>query len=240
MDTHHWITLHRVRFPQPIAALERSFERPDGPECWRFCPGHAVGADNLPTWVSDTWCGFGIHDTECAARSFFAAAEQRIAACADGVEMWHALAVPVQHRGAVNWRGSVETDGAIKSADADVQGPLAIVTTAGFEDPKDPTSLPRISRFVVKVSEAIAFRGAQPGNLRCAVFNGGFDGREGLTLTLWKSDDAMLRAAYHSGHHRNLMDESRDGSVFDRSSFSRLRIIDSRGSWDGDPLRDAA
>jgi heme-degrading monooxygenase HmoA len=113
------------------------------------------------------------------------------------------------------------------------------VTSASFNDPANPEELPRISRFAVKVSEAIAFLGAQPGNLRHGVFNGGFDGREGFTLTLWDSDDAMLKAAYHSGHHRKLMDESRDGSTFDRSSFTRLRILQSSGSWDGDPLAAA-
>jgi hypothetical protein len=50
----------------------------------------------------------------------------------------------------------------------------------------------------------------------------------------------MLRAAYHSGHHRTLMDESRDGSIFDRSSFTRLRLLQTRGSWSGDPLKTAA
>lgn len=239
-DKHHWITLHRVRFPAPIAALEHRFDRPDGPECWRFCPSHNLGDNRLPTWRSDTWCGFGIHEDEASARSMFETAEEAFPALQDGLELWHALAIPVQHRGEVNWRGEVQSDSAIQPSSDEVPGTLAVMTSASFNDPKNPDELPRISRFAVKVSEAIEFLGEQPGNIRRAVFNGGFDGLEGFTLTLWESDDAMLRAAYHSGHHRTLMDESRDGSTFDRSSFTRLRIVDSRGSWSGDPLAEVA
>ena len=41
----------------------------------------------------------------------------------------------------------------------------------------------------------------------------------------------MLQAAYKEGTHRTLMDQSRDGSLFDRSSFTRTRVIASKGSW---------
>lgn len=237
---HHWITLHRIKFPKPVAALERAFETPEGPECWRFAPGHNLGDNNLPTWTADTWCGMGIFDTKEAAQAMFDDPATAFPACSEAVEQWHALALPVQHRGEVNWRGNVESNCAIKSAPEDPEGPLIVITSAGFDDPGNPRELPRISRFVVKVSEAIEFLGAQPGNLRRAVFNGGFDGKEGFTLSLWESDDAMLKAAYQSGHHRTLMDETRDGSVFDRSSFTRLRILDSKGSWFGNPLTAVA
>ena len=239
-DSHDWITLHRVRFPDPVAALDHDFPPAQGPECWRFCPSHVLGDNNLPTWRSDVWCGFAIHADRASAQAMFDAPDRYFPALAEGVEQWHALAVPVQHRGAVNWRGMVQTDSAIRPSTAEHAGTLAVMTSASFDDPKNPDEIPRISRFAVKVSEAVHFLGQQPGNLRHDVFNGGFDGLEGFTLTLWQSDDAMLRAAYHSGHHRKLMDESRDGSTFDRSSFTRLRIIGSHGSWSGDPLKDAA
>ena len=235
-DSHHWITLHRLRFPQPVAALERDFTPVSGPDCWRFCPGHVLGENQLPTWNSDIWCGMGIWTERAAAEAMLADPVSAMPACAEALEAWHALALPVQHRGEVAWRGKVEVNCAIKPAATDPKGPLAILTSASFNDPADPAELPRIKRFLVKVSEAIEFLAAQPGNLRRDVFNGGFDGREGFTLTLWESDEAMLKAAYHSGHHRKLMDESRDGSTFDRSSFTRLRILQAQGSWDGDPL----
>ncbi len=47
---------------------------------------------------------------------------------------------------------------------------------------------------------------------------------------------AQGSAAYAAGEHRSRMDQSRDGSVFDYSSFTRARIVAANGSWDGDPL----
>ena len=237
---HDWITLHRIRFPHPIFALDRTFEPPEGPDCWRFCVSHTLGDNGMPTWRSDTWAGMGIWKDRAAAEAMVADPVAAMPAIGEAVESWHALAIPVQHRGEVKWREAVQSNAAIEPTANDPLGPLAVMTSASFDDPTNPAEQPRISRFAVKVAEAIAFLGEQPGNLRRDVFNGGFDGREGFTLTLWESDEAMLKAAYHSGHHRNLMDESRDGSIFDRSSFTRLRILRSSGSWDGDPLARVA
>ncbi len=237
---HDWITLHRVRFAHPIAALEHVFEGPKGPDCWRFCVEHNLGGNALPTWVSDVWAGLGIWSDRAAAEAMLADPVAAMPALADAVEAWHALALPVQHRGEVRWRGIVEENSAIRPAAEDIDAPLAVVTSASFDDPTNPDELPRMSRFAVKVSEAIEYLRVQPGNIRTGVFNGGFDGREGFTLTLWESDAQMLKSAYHSGYHRKVMDESRDGSTFDRSSFTRLRILSNTGSWSGAPFQQVA
>ena len=237
---HDWITLHRVRFAKPVSAVDYVFDAPQGPDCWRFCVQHTLGPDNMPTWKSDVWAALGIWSDRGAAERMIADPAALMPALGDAVEAWHALTLPIQHRGEVRWRGMIEKDCAIRPCSEDIDAPLAVVTSASFDDPQNPAELPRMSRFAVKVSEAIEFLARQPGNLRRGVFNGGFDGREGFTLTLWESEDAMLRAAYHSGHHRTLMDESRDGSIFDRSSFTRLRLLQTRGSWSGDPLKTAA
>jgi hypothetical protein len=199
-----------------------------------------LGDNNMPTWTSELWAGLGIWTNRAAAEAMLANPVATMPAMGEAVEAWHALALPVQHRGEVRWRGKVEKDSAIMTSAEDPEGQLAVITSASFDDPQNPAERPRMSRFAVKVSEAMDFLGQQPGNLRYDVFNGGFDGREGFTLSLWESDAAMLKAAYHSGHHRKLMDESRDGSIFDRSSFTRLRILSSHGSWSGDPLERAA
>jgi hypothetical protein len=47
----------------------------------------------------------------------------------------------------------------------------------------------------------------------------------------------MLNAMYRAGTHREKMDWHKSVSAFDRSSFTRLRIVDTCGQWDGrDPL----
>lgn len=234
-DGHHWVTVHRVRFPNPISALERTFETPRGPECWRFCPSQKLNDENLPSWTSDVWGGLGIHTSYQSAHRFASAPGEHLPFLKECVEDWHALMVPIAHKGMVNWRGEVEDNSALLCADRIPDGELVVVTTAGFNS-GGTEDFPRIAKFSKGIEEAIGFLAKQHGNLRRDVFNGEFDGREGFTVSLWRDDDAMTRATYQEGLHRRLMDESRTGSMFDRSSFSRFRLIANHGDWDGDPL----
>jgi len=60
------------------------------------------------------------------------------------------------------------------------------------------------------------------------------DGRDGFTLSLWRSDEGMRQAVYHPGTHRTLIDEDKAGHLSDRTAFTRLRPIHSWGDWDGE------
>jgi len=234
-DSHQWITLHRVRFPSKVSALERNFETPTLPECWRFCPSQRLAEDDLPTWNSDVWCGFGIYDNRADAETMVSAPQDHLPFLAEVTEQWHAALIPVMHRGDVNWRGNVESGTAIRPSTEDEAGPLVVVTSAGFLS-REPDQIPRIARFARGVQEVMEFFSESEGNVRRETFNGGFDQREGFTVSLWRDDEAMMQTAYWEGTHRTLMDQSRDGSLFDRSSFTRARIVVSNGSWDGDPV----
>ena len=77
-------------------------------------------------------------------------------------------------------------------------------------------------------------------NLRHAAFRAAFGGRDGFTLSLWHSDEGMREAAYHPGAHRTYVDEDKAGLLSDRTSFTRLRAIDSWGDWDGEVLSSQA
>src|SRR5262249_27348936 len=101
---------------------------------------------------------------------------------------------------------------------------------------RTPDQRPRIARFVKGIQDVLDFYGAYDGNLRRVSTNGGFDLRDGFTVTLWRDDKAMNQAEDGEGTHRTFIDMSRDGSLFDRSSFTRARIVRSSGSWDGDPV----
>jgi hypothetical protein len=109
---------------------------------------------------------------------------------------------------------------------------LAVITSAGYNG-RPADNRPRIERFVKGIQDVLGFYGECGGNLRRASTNGGFDARDGFTVTLWRDDKAMTQAAYGEGAHRTFMDMSRDGSLFDRSSFTRARLVMSSGSWDG-------
>ena len=235
-DSHQWITLHRLRFPSEISALERKFEAPALPNCWRFCPTQHLGDSGFPTFRSETWFGFGIYDCRDDAETMLAGAREQLPFLAETVEDWHAVLVPFTHRGQVNWRGTVEDGTAIHVASDPPAGPLAVITSAGYNNARTPDQRPRIARFVKGIQDVLDFYGAYDDNLRRVSTNGGFDSRDGFTVTLWRDDKAMNQAAYGEGTHRTFMDISRDGSLFDRSSFTRARIVTSSGSWDGDPV----
>ena len=235
---HHWVTLHRLRFSAPISAHERIFPPVTGADGWRFCPSQQIGDNGLPTRTSDTWCGLGIWNNRAEATAVLAAPQNSLPWCDEAVEQWHCLAVPFAHRGEVNWRGVVEANAAIRPAANDPGGPLIVVTSAGFNSVA-PDQIPRFVRFAKGVSDVIAYYGTLKENLRRDVFNGGFDGREGFTLSLWQDDAGMTQSAYHPGPHRDLMEQSRDGSLMDRSSFTRLRVVQSHGAWNGNPLHSA-
>lgn len=73
IDAHDWITLHRLRFPEPVSSLERVFPPVVGPDCWLFGPHYDVGPDGMLTGVSDIWSGVGIWHSRGAAESMVAA-----------------------------------------------------------------------------------------------------------------------------------------------------------------------
>ncbi len=226
---HHWMTVHRVKFDHQIAASDRAFEAPGRAECWRFCPSQSLNEAGLPNWKSDVWGGMGLYETREDAEAMLHDLSANVPWMSEATESWHALLVPIAHHGAVNWRGSVENDSAIRISRQTHEGRMAVVTTAGF----DTRDAPRIKRFLQGVGEITDYYGTLRGNLLRDVFNGGFDGRDGFTFTVWDDDKAMIAAAYRDGTHKTWMDESKDVSLFDRSSFTRARLIESSGTWDG-------
>jgi hypothetical protein len=239
MTEPHWATFHRVRFAEPVAATDHAFPRPEGLDLWRFCPAQTIGADGLPGFASDIWGGFALHDGRAGAEAMVDDPAARMPFLSGAVEHWHALARPFLHRGTVRWRDGDETDTAIRVCGAPGDGVLAVVTSAGFAS-RDAAQAPRIRRFLRGIEAVMEGYAGQPGNLRRATFNGGFDGRDGFTLSLWADGQAMGAAAYRAGAHRAQMDAHVAEAMFDRSSFSRFALLASRGSWDGDPLARSA
>jgi len=232
-DGHDWITLHRLRFAERVSSLERTFPPVTGPDCWMFGPHYDVGPDGMLTGVSDIWGGVGIWHSRDAAEANIASPGDAMPWLADTVAAWHCLGIPISHRGSVNWRGQVQHGDAVRPAPSDPGGPLAILTSAGFES-RDAATLPRIKRFVAGVVDVLAAYGRQPSNVRRAAFRGSFDGRDGFTISLWRSDEGMLQAAYHAGTHRDRINEDKAGFLSDRTSFTRLRVIRYLGDWDGE------
>jgi len=240
-DGHDWLVFHRVRFASPLNGTGRPFPGPGRAEFFRFYPASPPGETGMRTNVSDEWGGFSLFRTREAAEDLFADPKRHLAFLEDSVEAWHALAVPFSHRGKVHWHGGARENSTFATAHSDPGGPLMVLTSAGYDDP-GPADVPRIANFIREVDRVQAFYATLPGNIRRAVYSGaGVDGHDGMTVSIWRDDAAMLAAAYRPGHHRAQMDHQRDVGHFDRSSFTRTRIIASTGAWDGgDPVLEIA
>jgi heme-degrading monooxygenase HmoA len=228
-----FLVFHRVRFATPIDGVGHPLPGPAAAEAWRFYPASPLGENGLPTFVSDEWGGFGIYRTRQDAEAVFRHPENHLPFLGDTVEAFHALAVPYSHRGKVDWRGTLLENATFTVAPADPGGLLMVLTSAGYDNP-GPAEMPRIAKFYEGVMGVRDYYATLPGNIRRAVFSGSrVDGRNGVTVTLWESDEAMLAAAYRAGHHRTQMDYQRTVGHFDYSSFTRTRILATRGAWDG-------
>lgn len=236
-----FLVFHRVRFATPIDGVGHPLPGPETAEVWRFYPATVLGENSLPTFASDEWGGFGIYRTREAAEAVFHKPEAHLGFLGDAVEAFHALAVPYSHHGKVDWRGSFLENTTFAVAPSDPGGPLMVLTSAGYDNP-GPAEIPRITKFYGAVIEVRDYYATLPGNLRRAVYSGTrVDGLRGVTVTLWDSDAAMMAAAYRPGHHRTQMDYQRKVGHFDFSSFTRTRILATKGTWDGgDPVQEIA
>lgn len=234
-SVHDWITLHRLKFSQPVSSMDRVFPPVVGPDCWIFGPHYALDPDGMITGVSDIWGGVGIWRSRAAAEGMVNSPGDAMPWLEETIAAWHCLSIPFSHRGTVNWRGYLQHGDAVRVATDDPGGPLIVLTSAGFLT-RDDATLPRIKRFVAGVVEVLEDYEKQESNLRRGAFRAGFGGRDGFTLSLWDSDQGMLQAAYNPGTHRTRVDEDKAGLLSDRTSFTRLRAIHSWGDWDGEVI----
>jgi hypothetical protein len=236
-NNHDWMTLHRVRFPEVVDGAGKPLPGPASAQIWRFAPLSMMGPDGHFNSRNDSWGGFALHSSREEAEAVFDDPDAHLPFLDRTLEAWHAIAIPFAHRGGVKWRGMVEHDSAIKVASADPKGPLAVLTSAGYTDP-GPEDEERIKAFSSGILNVIDFYGTLPGNLRRGVFSGGgVDGREGCTISLWRDDKSMIGAAYKSGIHKAQLERHQSSPLFDHSSFTRARILASKGTWDGtDPI----
>ena len=231
MSDFHWVVLLRTCFPEIIAASERSFPRLETADIWRFCPSQRLSEDCVPLFASDVWAGMATFETEAAARAFYDDPQAQLPFLNEAETFWTALAIPFAHRGTVKWRDAPETDAALRVCRDPVEGTLAVVTSAGF-NPDSTVPMARRQEFARGVDAVLRGYGEAPGNIYRDTVNGaGVDGRDGITLSLWESDQAMMAAAYKPGVHRGLMDGHFADAMFDRSSFSRLRVQQTSGDW---------
>ena len=237
---YSWLTIHRVRFTNPRDAREDG--SPSGPRAaaaWRFGPDAALGEDGLRSGVSDIWGGIGFYKDRATAEAVFTDPAEHLDFLGDTTENWHALAGIISHRGRKDWSTATEPSPDLHPLDTDPGGTLAVVTSAGYE-PGDGTLDPRVKPFLKKVNSVVDHYRTLDGNLAACLFNA-TNWKFGLTFSIWDNERAMMTAAYREGTHAAYLKEHQASPMFDFSSFTRLRILRTAGTWDGkNPVPAAA
>jgi len=236
---YSWLTVHRAKFAQPHGATEDELAGPVSAAAWRCGPDAPIGSAGIRTEVSDIWGGLAFHDSEKSAREMLALAPGDLPFARHATEGWHGLLAVIAHRGEIHLSAHGQARLGFVPLAQDPGGVMAVVTSAGYKA-YDETQTDRIVDFLGKVEEVRAFYAGLKGNVVRQLFNF-HNSPDGVTFTVWRSDQAMMQAAYKDGAHRQFIDQHKAQPMFDRSSFTRFRLLDSRGSWGGlDPLADAA
>lgn len=235
---YSWLSVHRVRFTSPKSAKDGAPVAPVGAETWRFGPHAPLGENGLRTGVSDVWGGIAFYNDRQMAEAVVADPAQHLDFLDDTAEHWHALACVITHRGEVDWSTPSEPHPALAPLPHDPGGVLAVITTAGYMRPA-PEELDRIKPFLKKVDEVVSWYRTLDTNTAAMLF-GAVEAKQGMTFSIWKTDPDMTSAAYRSGTHSDFLAMHRAKPMFDTSSFTRLRLISSTGSWDQADPRVAA
>lgn len=183
----------------------------------------------------------GLHANAEAAQRFHA--ERRTVApwLAEAKESWAALLQPFRQSGESNYvdrtqPGSLFADEAIAPAPKS-DTPFVSLTTSGWVVTPQ-LDMNRVREFGAGVLAVRASMTGMPGlhSQQSFFYPRGLE-YDPMTLTIWRHLGAMSAFAYGPGVHKLKMDDQKDRNLADRTSFNRLAILHSEGTWYGsDPL----
>jgi hypothetical protein len=230
--------MHLAHLGRDVPAADASFAGPATAAVWRYAYDAPIGVNGMRAGEAEVWGGLGLYEDRAAAEAALSADEQDLPFADSATESWHGLMAVVAHRGYLDF----SRDDGIRPVPAplseDPGGVLAVITSAGYVS-EDESQHARISEFAAQNEKVRAFYSSLESNILrhpftvCGV-------RDGMTFSIWRSDREMLKSAYENGTHRAMMDVHKARSMFDHSSFTRLRLLANRGTWDGvDPLAEA-
>jgi len=233
--TLHWLRFAEIRTPE---TLELSMQ-PAGAASWKIGSDGPIGPDGMRL-PSEVWCALGLYPDRIHAEAALAEPGRFMPFLGDTTEAWHALLLPLVHRGECNHLDR-ETPGLmLHPHEGDPGGPLIVLTTAGFilGPDLDINRVIDFRRNVDQVREAVS---AAEGNLARQVFTPHTRGDDGVTMTVWRDDASMSAFAYRPGEHRERIERYKREQTCDRTSFTRLRPVRTSGNWEGrDPVEAAA
>lgn len=229
------LSLFRFETPQSYNVFTDAQAKPDA-LYWstRVDDVHTNGS---MTQEGNVCCTVGLFKNEMSADSVLDTPEKFIQLKEAPVETMHLKLSPYLHRGEINWLNKDEPGEIFQaSPEQDHSAPIVVMTSAAFHDLAN-TAPERIAEFVKNTAQVREEMNGVDGVMFRALFS--LDDQfvdDGITISAWRDQRAMLKFAYNPSAHKSRLDRHLNEPIFDRSSFTRLTIDRALGTWDGRPL----
>jgi hypothetical protein len=180
-----------------------------------------------------TFLILGLHTDAVAARRFL---DDRPTWLDDAREIWSGILQPFRHHGAANYLDRTNPGPLFDSMlpDEPMDGPVVALTTSGWNVGEN-LDMNRVLQFGAGAQAVrISMTGVPGLHAQHSFFFPRVLECDPITVTFWR-DEASIRAfAYGHGSHRRQLDRHRAENLADRTSFTRLRVVDSAGTWCGE------
>lgn len=227
------LSVHLARWEE-IRTLPEGPSGPPGgsPTTWLVGADEGRHGSEFSSQLATEFIAVGAHPDAESARSCAAAP---IPQFADAVEVWSAAFEPIRSIGELNWVGG----GRFEATGTRADGPLAVMTSVGWDvgPDFDPTRALAFGAAVGEVRRSMWDRPPDGMSSHQAFTFPGLLEHDGITFTTWRDDEAMKAYAYQPGPHKSAMDAFRIDETADRTSFTRLRPLETHGAWWGaDPF----
>jgi hypothetical protein len=231
----HWLRFAEIRTPDTLDLTRR----PVGAAGWAIGADGAVAPDGS-RFPSEVWCAVGLYPERGDGEAALDDPGAFLPFVGETLEAWHALLLPIAHRGECNHLDRANPGPVLAAHDEDPGGPLVVMTTAGFVLGPE-LDMARVVDFRRNVDRVRLTAAAADGNFARQVFTPHTRGDDGVTMTVWRDDAAMSAFAYRPGEHRERIERYKRERTCDRTSFTRLRPVRTSGVWEGrDPVVAAA
>jgi hypothetical protein len=232
LEKARFATAHWLRFPEITTADQLPLsEEPRNALSWKIGPCGPVGPNGyrLP---SNVWCAVGLFRELPAATLAMDHKQAFMPFLEKTTESWHQLLLPVRHHGECNHLDRESPGEIFEASSSDPGGAIMAITTAGYRFGPD-LKMERVMDFRRHVDLVNEWIKQCDGCLASQPFTPHTVGDDGFTLSVWRDDASMLSASYRPGAHRTQLDRHKATEIFDRSSFTRCRVLEASGQWEG-------
>jgi hypothetical protein len=226
-----WITFHRWLFETEQSPDTLTVGAPKGAVWWHCGAESPIGPNGFRTLKGRSWAGAGFFEDRANAELVLDDLSSQFPSLPAWVEEFHCLLRPIRFSGDCRWLARADAELAVAANDPG--GPMVVLTSAGYDD-MGPAHYARMLDFRENVDRVRAWYDTLDGN----IVNGSYaTGTDGMTFSLWRSDDDMRTAAYGQGFHRTQLDRQKAERMADRTSYTRTRMVRHSGTWNGrDPV----